>query len=380
MKWVNFLHLYQPPTQTKEVVDKIVHECYALIPELLKKHPKMRLTINFSGSLLELLDKHGHKDLIETYRKFVKEGRVELVGSAMYHPLMPLVSPEMMKRQIKRNNAVLKGYFGDAYVPRGFYFPEMAYSRAAGEVVKELGFEWTILDEIHSSVPVEPDITYKILDSGLIAVFRNREFSRSFPPEFIMTNLNRAPDPLVTAHDGELYGHWHTDDKGFYEKAFTAGNIRMLTVSEYIQERKDGKAIKLRKASWESTEDELAVRNPFALWNAPNNEVHQKLWQFAAMAEKIVMAHPKDEHFERAETILDKGFASCAWWWASGRKLGPFSPVSWNPTEIEKGAVTLLNSVRSLKTIPLADRLKVEKAFSIFRELVWTIHWTHHHK
>ena len=227
MKWVNFLHIYQPPTQSKEVVDKIVKESYALIPELMKKHPNMRLTLNIGGSLLELLDRYGHKDIIESYRKLAKEGRIELTGSALYHPLMPLVSPEMMRRLIKRNDALQKSYFGDAYAPKGFYFPEMAYSREAGEIVKELGFEWTVLDEISATAPIELDINHKILDSGLTVVFRNREFSRSFPPEFIMSNMNRAPDPLVTAHDGELYGHWHTDDKGYYEKAFSSPAISM---------------------------------------------------------------------------------------------------------------------------------------------------------
>ncbi len=378
MKWVNFLHIYQPPTQSKEIVDRIVRESYSLIPALLEKYPKMKLTMNISGSLLELLDRHGHKEVIEAYRKLAKEGRIEITGSAMYHPLMPLTSPDMMRRQIKQNNAILKSYFGDAYTARGFYFPEMAYSAVAGEVVKELGFEWTILDEINASAPVEQDITYKILDSGLTVIFRNREFSRSFPPEFIMTNINRVPDPLVTAHDGELYGHWHKDDKGFYEKAFTSSKIRMVTVSEHLLELKEGKAIKLRKASWESTPEEISAKNPYALWDSPDNEVHTKLWQFARLAEKIISAHHEDAHFALALATLDKGFASCAWWWASGRKLGPFSPVSWNPTEIEKGASMILNAVRSLKTIPLTERMKAEITFSAFHDLLWKEHWTRH--
>ncbi|MDB5238888.1 MAG: hypothetical protein JWO00_223 [Candidatus Parcubacteria bacterium] len=378
MKWVNFLHIYQPPTQSKEIVDKVVRESYTLIPELMKKYPNMRLTMNITGSLLELFDRYGHRDIIDSYRALVKEGRIELTGSALYHPLMPLTSPEMMRRQIKRNSAILKTYFGESCVPRGFYFPEMAYSAGAGEIVKELGFEWTVLDEINAPGQIEPDITYKILDSGLTVVFRNREFSRSFPPEFIISNMNRAPDPLVTAHDGELYGHWHTDDKGFYEKAFTSPNIHMVTVSEHIQELKEGKIIKLRKGSWESTPDEIAARNPFALWNSPDNEVHQKLWDFAHLVEKIVTAHAADDHYALAEICLDKGYASCAWWWANGRKLGPFSPVCWNPSEIEKGALMLLNAVRSLKTMPLAERMKAEKAYTAMHDLIWSTHWARH--
>jgi predicted glycosyl hydrolase (DUF1957 family) len=331
--------------------------------------------MNISGSLVELLDKYGHRSVIDSYKNLAKEGRIELVGSVMYHPLMPLTSADMMRRQIKRNDAIMKSYFGEAYAPRGFYFPEMAYSAAAGEVVKELGFEWTILDEIHVSTTLEPDIIYKILDSGLIGIFRNREFSRSFPPEFILSNIGRAPDPVITAHDGELYGHWHTDDKGHYEKAFESPKIRMVTVSEHIQELKEGKVVKLRKASWESAPEELSSRNPYALWNDPNNEIHQKLWVLAHAAEKIVSSHKDDAQSELALKLLDKGFASCSWWWASGRKLGPFSPVSWNPTEVEKGATMLLNSVRALKDLPIVERMKAEREFSVLRDLLWNMHW-----
>ncbi len=380
MKWVNFLHIYQPPTQSKEVIDKVVSESYALLPELMRRHPDLRLSMSISGSLLELLDKYGHAGVIESYRKLAKAGRIELVGSAMYHPLMPLITPAMMRRQIKQNDLVLKRYFGDSYATKGFYFPEMAYSRTAGEMVKELGFEWTILDDIHVAGDIEQHLRYRILDSGLTVCFRNREFSRTFPPEFIMRNLKRAPDPLITAHDGELYGHWHADDGGFYEKAFSSPDIETLTVSEYLASLKEEKVVKLRKASWESTKDELEAKVPFALWNAPGNVIHRKLWALAYTAEKTVMAHDGDPHFGRALGTLDKGFASCAWWWGSGRKLGPFSPISWSPLDIEKGAGMLLESVRTLKDIPVAERLKIEKMFSSLRDAVWSIHWNHQYK
>lgn len=380
MKWVNFLHIYQPPTQSKEVIDKIVSESYALLPELMRRYPRLRLTMSVSGSLLELLDRYGHAGVIEGYRKLAKAGRIELVGSAMYHPLMPLITPTMMRRQIKQNDLILKSHFGDSYAPKGFYFPEMAYSRGAGEMVKELGFEWTILDDIHVAGDIEPHARYEILDSGLTVCFRNREFSRTFPPEFIVRNMKRAPEQLITAHDGELYGHWHADDKGFYERAFSSPGIEMLTVSEFLESLKEEKIVKLRKASWESTKDELEAKEPFALWNAPGNLIHEKLWALAYAAEKIVMSRGDDARHSRALDALDKGFASCAWWWASGRKLGPFSPISWSPSDIEKGANMLLESVRMLKELPVADRLKVERMFSSLRDAVWNIHWTHRYK
>ncbi|MDD5068615.1 MAG: hypothetical protein PHN89_03385, partial [Candidatus Pacebacteria bacterium] len=80
----------------------------------------------------------------------------------------------------------------------------------------------------------------------------------------------------------------------------------------------------------------------------------------------------------KARKYADKGVASCAWWWASERKIGPFSPVSWNPTEIEKGAKQLLLAVRALSNVDEKIKLKAEKLFAKLHELIWEKHWKDH--
>ncbi|MDD5084019.1 MAG: hypothetical protein PHT88_03780 [Candidatus Moranbacteria bacterium] len=378
--WINFLHLYQPPTQSKEVLDQVTQESYALLPELMRRYPRMRFTINFSGSLLELLETHGYHALLEEYRELAADGRIELVGSAMYHPILALFPEDEIRRQIIMHTEMNRKIFGDAYRPKGFYIPEMTYSKKVADVVHALGFEWLILDEFHfPKGKPRSDTRYVIKDNGLRVLFRNRSFSKTFPPEFILTHRHEIEDQaIIIAHDGELYGHWHKDDKGYYEKAFTDSGITMPTVSEYLDTLKKEKEVTPRESSWESLEEELAANNPFILWNASDNAIHQALWRFARFVIKTVNAHRIDINYALARRHADRGMASCAWWWATRAQLVATSPVCWSPSEIEKGARELVVAVRTIDHLPLATRLKAEASYARLTKRIWETHWKIH--
>ena len=380
MKWINFLHIYQPPTQAKEIVDRVTKESYQLIVALVKKYPRLKLTMNINGSLLELWEKYGHTDIIFDFKKLVESGRIELVGSAMYHPIMPLIPIEEMRQQIKLNTEISKKIFGSAYKPRGFYIPEMAYSDEVGRVISSMGFEWIILDEIHLGKKIDPATKYNIKNVGLSVMFRNNSVSKTFPPEFVIKDSLYERPLLITAHDGELYGHWHTQDNGYYEKSFTHQGIEFVTGSTYIDSLSKEKSITLRNASWESTEDEITKKVPYSLWDNPNNEIHKQLWNLAHYASSLVKNSKKDPGKEIASNHLSRGLSSCAWWWSSERKLGAFSPITWNPTEIEKGATELIMAIRALKNINDEPKEKSEKIFKDLRDTVWNKHWAKQHE
>lgn len=69
MYWANFLHIYQPPTQTEEGVRKAAGECYRKLVEILSRHQCARITLNINASLTEQLDRYGLHDLIDGLRR-----------------------------------------------------------------------------------------------------------------------------------------------------------------------------------------------------------------------------------------------------------------------------------------------------------------------
>jgi len=380
INWVNFLHIYQPPTQTKETAEKVVRESYELICNLLEKYPSLKITLNINGTLTEQLLKHGHLTIIKKLGEASQRGQIEFVGSAMYHPILPLIPEKEVIHQIKLNEKINKETFGESYKPNGFFLPEMAYSPKIGKIIKTLGYKWIILDEIHTSIPVDRKTKYTNQD-GLIILFRNTKISKHFPPEFIFNNKdNLDGQNIITAHDGELYGHWHTDDRGFYEKTFTNTDIHTILASQYIDSLTKEESVITKEANWESTNIELEKKIYFGLWAKPENEIQQKLWQYANHCYKVVTAHQKDTGHDKAHKYLSRGLASCYWWWASEVKIGPFSPQSWNPTEIDKGAQELLNSIKDLESLTQKDKEELEKEYLYIKDIVWKKHWTEYDK
>ena len=382
LKWIEFLHVYQPPNQNIGVLDQVVSESYNHIIWLLNKYPNFKITLNISGSLLEQLDGNGYTKLIKDIKILCNKGKIELVGSAMFHPILPLLPESEIIRQIQLNNEIIIKRFGLDCQPTGFYLPEMAYSPNVATAIKEMGYKWIILDEIHfPKKDLNNKIKYQIKNNGLYVIFRNRQYSKSFPPETIINDLDklnnkaRETNYLITAHDGELYGHWHKEDNGYYEKAFKNKSIKNILVSEYLKTLKITEQINPRTASWESTELELKKHIPYALWNNPKNKIHQKYNELRDLSIKTINNNLDDPNYFWARDHLDRGLASCYTWWAAEGKPDSFSPITWNPSEIEKGLRELINSIRSLKDISPKTKLRAEKLYLLLTKLIWKKHW-----
>lgn len=372
---MDMLHLYQPPTQSPAVVEKIANESYALILELLRTYPRAKFTINISGSLIEHLVAVGRVDIVEGLRAYAAEGRVELVGSAMYHPILPLLPMEEVRRQIELNEEILQKYFGTTYARKGFFIPEMAYSLEVAECIEEFGFKWIVLDEMHATVKPRSDVRHRISGTKqLIAVFRDRGLSKTFVPQVIIPRFDSLETYSVTAHDGELYGHWHKGGEKWYAAAFEHEGLTMLTISEYLDQLSEEDVVETQRASWETRDGELPAV-PYWLWDNPENEVHAKLWELLAAARGVVTAHPEDVNAYYARHHLDRGSASCAFWWASSTIPAAFSHKTWNPEEIEKGAFEMVKSVRSVESASPAEKSAIEALYADLLRLVWQIHW-----
>ena len=148
MKWINFLHFYQPANQQKDILEAVVKQSYFPILEKISSLENVNLSINITGSLLELFERDGYNDLLNLLRDSVTKGKIELTGSCKFHALIPLIPEEEIKRQILQNQATINKILGFEYKPKGFFPPEMAYHPKLDKIIEEMGFEWIIMDEI----------------------------------------------------------------------------------------------------------------------------------------------------------------------------------------------------------------------------------------
>jgi len=148
MYWVNFLHIYQPFDQSKEILERVVNESYRPLFKGLLDINKIKINLNINGALVELLVKKGYQDVIDVIKTLAEQKKLEFTESAKYHALLPFLDKNEIIRQIQKNYQINKKYFGRIYKPVCFFPPEMAYNKKVAATISRLGYKIIILDEI----------------------------------------------------------------------------------------------------------------------------------------------------------------------------------------------------------------------------------------
>lgn len=364
MYWVNFLHIYQPPTQTKEILRKVTGESYRKIIDGLLKNPKAKLTLNINAVLTEMLMKHGYQDIVDDIKILLEKGQIELTASAKFHPLLPMLPKEEIVRQIRLNEETNSKYFGNAYKPQGFFPPEMGYSPFVGEIIAELGYKWVILDELScTSLPLNPTKLYKN-SRGLYFFFRERGPSFKILSAQLGTaesvirefdNRIEKNEYMLTAMDGETFGHHRLGLEQLLLEIYQSPKLPTVKISELFTLFTEEILMEPRPSTWALMPKDIAKNIPFARWNNPENPIHQKQWELTNMAIKLVNNEDEERH-----KLLDTALHSDQYWWASAKPW-------WSLEMIEKGAFELLTAIRNFKSSTETDR---QKAWNLYIEII----------
>ena len=356
--WSNLLHVYQPPTQNKEVLEKINKTCYLPLFRMLENHEAIKTTLNISGVLLDLLEQWNHEETLQLIRKLVFKGNLEIVGTAKYHPLLPMIPEKEMVRQIQLNRETNIKHFGKDGI--GFFSPELAVDEKVLTIINEQGYQWALV----SGVGSEPNkwVTNKIQrnSEGLTIFYRddiisnkiafNKISAEMFVEDVLLYNSDakncqvNTDDFLITAMDGETFGHHIAEfEQRFLDRAFSLieqeEKVKTVFISDLIHLfPKDG-ITSPKPSSWSTTGKDLEHGVYFPLWNHPSNPVHKVLSKMMKSLDQIISLCDKnykkntidENYYLTARHFYDRALYSCSSWWASMRP-------SWSPTLIFKGA------------------------------------------
>lgn len=390
MIWINFLHFYQPANVEFYNIRKALDKSYWRLLRMFEEHPDLKMTINVSGCLLERLEDANEKSFIERLQFLVKKGRIELTSSAYYHGFLPLLPEREVVRQIKDNEKILKKFFGKNFKPSGFFLPEMAYSPAVAKIIKRLGYQWIILDEIAYSGGTDkhPDNSCPYIDeaSGLKVIFRERDKSSAYPPDKLFSILKEKKEIknqiIITATDAELYGLRHEDPTGEMEKIAKSKELKTITISAWLKKigTKKASKIKIWPSSWESSPADVKAGKAYSLWQDKNNKIQVNLWKLAELALSLEDKYKKDKNYSWYLWHLEHGLASCTFWWASAHDFSKiFGPYAWSPDDVERGLGDLVRSVRSLNN-PKTKKKKLEaENYNLkIKKMIWESHWKKH--
>jgi hypothetical protein len=418
MYLANFFHIYQPPTQKEKILKRVTEESYEKIFKILLTKKRARVTMNITGCLTELWKEQGYDKVINQVRKLLEQGRLELTESAIYHPFLPGLPKREMVRQIKLNREVNKKAYGNAYKPRGFFPPEMAYEERVGQVASEMGYEWIILDEASCPSPLfdegaqtkvyemkHEDVTddvssMKYIVSGMGKtkihdtkyMIQNTEerklplrvFFRERPLSFLILSAQIVTGSIlvgelekrlsndgyvITGMDGETFGHHRPGLEQLLVEMFENEKIETVTISDLMKMFEGRKKVRPVPATWALMNTQMARNAPFARWNDPENSIHQMQWHLTHLAigeiekaEGKIRTGKDKKQWQAARKLLDKALHSDQYWWASAKPW-------WSLEMIERGAKELVEAVGSC---PLVAMEKVKEAKELYTQIIMT--------
>jgi len=397
--WSLLLHFYQPPTQTHSILNKVCEESYRPLLNVFRDNPNARVTVNINGVLTEMLAEHGKPDILSGLAELAEKRQIEFTGSGKYHPILPLIPREEIIRQIAGNHETNKKFIGRNYRPLGFFPPEMCYGESIVEPVLNAGYEWAIMGGIACSVQWPLDIIHYIQAPAgrLSVIFRDDVLSNrisfkeidsmGFLKHLVVFGEGKENIYVVTAMDAETFGHhiknWEKDfldavfqslqseDSDYKQVLRSAGKpdaesidgaaelITPVTISELLEHFKKGRDIEPKASSWSTTDNDIKAKNPYPLWDSPDNEVQKLLWEhlnltieMTGSARNFADNENSRKYAANARELLDPALHSDQFWWASKRP-------HWDVNMINRGVMLqqecLLNAYAALRVSGKVD-------------------------
>ncbi len=382
MYLANFLHIYQPPTQKPIWIKRIADESYRKILAELKRAPQIKITLNINGVLCDLLEKNNCRDVIADIKLLAQRGQIELTGSAKYHAFLPKLPASEIVRQIKLNEETLKKYFGSVWRPVGFFPPEMAYSKKIARVVKKLGYQYILLDElafpnvkikkVYQKSQIKTDRIYEIKNQeNFFVFFRERNFSFRILSAQIGTvslllrelgeRLSKE-EYLFTAMDGETFGHHRPGLEKLLFEISTDPQLKTTTISELISLFPKRETVEPINSTWALVPRDLTKNLAFGRWADPKNKIQVWQWQLTRLALKTI----GKEKNQKARNLLDAALHSDQYWWASARPW-------WSLEMIERGAKELKDVILTAPGSSVRDKKRAQDLYGkiIFTGFEW---------
>ncbi|MFW9938963.1 MAG: hypothetical protein ACFFD5_15055 [Candidatus Thorarchaeota archaeon] len=356
--WAPLLHIYQPPTQDIEILKQINKDCYKPLLSVLEEHDNAKFCLNINGILIEMLYELDLTDTIELLKKLVSEHKIEIVGTAKFHPILPLIPKKESEHQIRMNEEINRKEFIN-WQRKGFFPPEMSISSEVAKFIRDLGYKWVIMSGIACTEEWPYDRIYTS-PNGLQLYFRDDiisnkiAFNKIKPKDFIIEIKNMYKNKklgfqnktyVITALDGETFGHHIKNyEKNFLEKVIEYSkleDIKIVFISDLDKYFPiDRKKIIPRESSWSTTQEDLNLKIPYPLWNHPNNNIHKYYWKIINslnnlmnLADNIDLPNNWDieNYYKTARYFYDRSLHSCPLWWANPNR------GIWSPNLIYKG-------------------------------------------
>jgi len=258
MKAINFLfavHNHQPVGNLEEVFSSSWEKGYNPFLQMLEKHPGFRISLHYSGNLLEWLEEN-RPDFSRRLRALADRNQIELLSGGFYEPLLPFIPEKDAIGQVRLSNQYLAEKF--QIHPKGFWLAERIWSPTLPKMMASTGLGYTLVDDSHfrySGFSEEDIFGYYVTENEgfplcLFPINKRLRYAIPFqPPGETLDILRRyATDSghlaLTYADDGAKFGIWPGTHRWVYEEEWLEKFVlaleenqewvHLLTFSEYL--------------------------------------------------------------------------------------------------------------------------------------------------
>ncbi len=223
------IHAHQPVGNFDHVIEDAYRKSYAPFLRTLRAHPRIRLSLHYSGILLEWIEGH-HREYFDQLQELCQRGQIELLGGGYYEPILPAIPDADKLAQLRRLANYLQR-IGCAR-PRGAWVAERVWEPSLARPLSEAGVEYVVLDDTHFlAAGLEPDQlrgVYITEDEGapvrLVPSLKDLRYTIPFrePEEtlrILRGGLNQHHSLMAMGDDLEKFGVW----PGTYDHVYTNG-------------------------------------------------------------------------------------------------------------------------------------------------------------
>jgi alpha-amylase len=236
------------------VIEDAYQKSYAPFVRALRAHPRIRLSLHFSGILLEWLEKR-HPEYFQQLRELAERGQIELVGGGYYEPILPAIPDTDKIAQLRKLADYLHQHFGRA--PRGAWIAERVWEPTLPLPLAKAGVEYVVLDDTHflaaglepwqlhgSFVTEENGFPLRLVPSSkaLRYTIPFREPAETI--SILRGGINQHDALFAMGDDCEKFGVWpgtyeHVYKNGWLERFFKALEgcqdwLETTTVADYL--------------------------------------------------------------------------------------------------------------------------------------------------
>jgi alpha-amylase len=188
----------------KKVADKSYRPMNTLLERLLDKHPEFKVSLSITGVFIEQAEKWA-PDILESFKRMVASGRVEIVAETYYHSLAFFYSMVEFEHQIEAHRNKIRELFG--VETKVFRNTELSYNDSMAKWADEYGFKGILAEGWDPILQWRsPNYVYKPAGTDNIALLM-KNYRLSDDVAFRFGDKNWPDWPL----DANTYNSWVND-------------------------------------------------------------------------------------------------------------------------------------------------------------------------